>query len=137
MVISLSPTNIKTRQYSLNEVSSDGKTQLRTLPSIESITPYTSWDPLHLAIDEHGQVLIADYEHVYTGYRVFITNSALTTMQVLLSNDGETQISEDRINRATRLCYLPNKHRLLVGQWAVKGCAATVSVFDLTYTKAS
>ena len=125
----------KDSSVSLNEVSSDGKTQLRTLPSIESITPYTSWNPLHLAIDEHGQVLIADYERVDTGYRVFITNSTLTTMQVLLANDGEIQIGEDRINRATRLCYLPNKHRLLVGQWAVKGCAATVSVFDLIYTK--
>ena len=125
----------KDSSYSLNEVSSDGKTVLRTLPAVDSITPYDSWDPLHLAIDEHGQVLIADYKHVDIGYRVFITNSTLTKMRVLLENDGEPRIGEDRINRATRLCYLPDKHQLLVGQWAVMGCTATVSVFDLVYTK--
>ena len=93
----------------ISELSMDGTHINRTcdLQSIDSILLRT-WLPGHLAIDEDGNIFVADYSD--DGHRVLQLNSRLNLIEMELNHDRH------QIDSPKRLCYVQEKHMLIVGQ---------------------
>ena len=97
------------------ELSKDGTQFLRTfdLHSVDSI-PLKTWTPIYIAIGEDGNIFVADSSD--NGHRVFLLNSRLNRIEMELNHDRH------QIDQPWRLCYVQEKHMLIVGQWSGSLC---------------
>ena len=107
-IITCVTTNFPGRPV-ISELSMDGTHINRTF-DLQSIDPILSktWLPVHLAIDEDGNIFVA--ENSDDGHRVFQLNSRLNRIEMELNHDRH------QIDRPWRLCYVQEKHMLIVGQ---------------------
>ena len=117
----------KKRRRSVNLVSEmtvDGSIVRTFNPSSFESIP-SKWNPRHLSIDSDDNIFIADVK----GDRVFLLNSQLTDLQILLTKDRH------RIVRPSSLCYLREKQQLIVGEdGSVGNDGETVSIWNLRPT---
>ena len=121
-IIACEDSNFPYRKV-ISELSKDGKQSLRTfdLQSIDSI-PLKTWKPFHIAIDEDGNIFVADFSD--NGHRVFQLNSRLNRIQMELNHDRH------QIDRPVCLCYVREKHMLIVGKWSPSTGGGSICVFD-------
>ena len=110
----------------ISELSMDGTHVNRTfdLQSIDSIL-LKPWEPLHLAIDEDENIFVADNSD--DGHRVFQLNSRLNRIEMLLNHDPH------QIDRPKRLCYVQEKHMLIVGQKTLSTGDGSFCVFEFLW----
>ena len=107
----------------ISELSMDGTHINRTFDprSINSILLKT-WGPVHLAIDEDENIFVADSSE--DGHRVFQLNSRLNRIEMELNHDRH------QIDRSFRLCYVQEKHILIVGQKSLSTGDGSICVFE-------
>ena len=104
------------------ELSLDGTHINRTFgpQSIDSI-PLKTWAP-HLAIDEDRNIFVVDNSD--DGHRVFQLNSRLNRIEMELNHDRH------QIDKPNRLCYVQEKHMLIVGQKPLSTGDGSFCVFE-------
>ena len=107
----------------ISEISMDGTHINRTcdLQSIDPI-PLKTWEPGHLAIDEDGNIFVADSSD--DGHRVFQLNSRLNRIEMKLNPDRH------QIDGPLRLCYVQEKHMLIVVQRSLSTGDGSFCVFE-------
>ena len=115
-------TNFPDRQV-ISELSMDGTRINRTfdLQSIGSISLKT-WSTAQVTIDEDGNIFVADSSD--DGHRVFQLNSRLNRIEITLNHDRH------QIDRPRRLCYVQEKHMLIVGQRSLPTGDGTICMFE-------
>ena len=106
--------------FQISELSPDGKDFARTLGSAE-FTNIEHWKPSHIMFDEDGNFLVADGYHD----RVYLINPELTDLRILINR------YQHQLDGPKRLCYVPNKNQLIVGQTGSSREPGIVSVFSL------
>ena len=96
----------------ISELSKDGTQFIRTfdLQSIGSI-PLNTWKPFDTAIGEDENIFIAGYSK--EGYRVIQMNSRLNRIEMEINHDLH------QIDQRERLCYVREKHMLIVGHRSI------------------
>ena len=86
----------------IEEISPDGDSlRKQELPNFPDL-----FMPDCLAISEDNKLFIADYD----GDKVFLLNASRNEHQIILNR-------EHRIDGPSRLCFLPTKQQLIVGQF--------------------
>ena len=106
--------------YVINELSMDGKQINRTFdPQTTNSIPLKT--PVHLAMDEDGNIFVADSSD--DRHRVFKLNSRLNRIEMELNHDRH------QITRPWRLCYVQEKHMLIVGQESLSTVDGSFCVF--------
>ena len=118
--------------YVISEMSRFGENLMinRTFVPPEELE---TWFPFHMTTDEDGRIFICDYSPM--GKRVFVIYPGMTRMEVLLNAE------QHQVAMPARICYLPKKHQLLLGQGRSSsdssGYPSSVAIFDLLPTKIS
>ena len=109
--------------YVISELSTDGThiNQTFDLQSVDSILLKT-WKPVHLAIDEDGNIFVADMSD--DGHRVFQLSSRLNRIEMELNHDRH------QIDQPFRLCYVREKHMLIVGQESLSTGGGSFCAFE-------
>ena len=80
------------------------------------------WSPAHFNIGEDGVLFVVDSSE--KGHRVFQLNSGLNRIEMELNHDRH------QIDRPTCLCYIQEKHMLIVGQRPMSTGLGSVGVFE-------
>ena len=108
-------------RFLVRELSKDGMQFVQTfdLQSIDSI-PLKTWKPFHIAIGEDDNIFFAD--SFDGGHRVIQLNSRLHRI--------ELELNHHQIDQPKCLCYVPEKHMLIVGQLSSLTGAEPICVFD-------
>ena len=115
-------TNDDWRVFLISELSVDGRKFIRSFdPRSFASIGLDGWKPVHLSIDEDGNIFIADYSNDL----VVLLHSRWTDVQILLNRDQHS------IESPTRLCYIREKQQLIVGQQRSGGSTDDVRVFNI------
>ena len=108
--------------YLISELSADGNTFIRSFdPRSTGLNQVGYWTSLYMSIDEDENIFISDPGND----RILLLNSRLTDVQILLSRDQHS------IKEPVILCYVREKHQLIVCQGRVKGSTHEVRVYNL------
>ena len=92
--------------WNVSEVSVDGRLVSICSPIVDSLALQLSE---HVSVDGNGGIFVTDYHNE----RIIHLDSSLTNGEtVICSKTGEKNISSP-----SRVCYLPDKKILIVGQW--------------------
>ena len=93
-------------------------------PTLEDSIDLTRWRPYHLAIDHTSdRLFITDSSG---RCRVLALDSDLTQIRILLDRDAH------QLHQPERLCFIPNKKQLYVGQtdWTRSSCPSSVVIYN-------
>ena len=102
----------------VSEMTSDGDI-VHTFDLLSSGSDFLDWWPVHMAVDEYDQVLVADrFNNI-----VLKLNRGLSTTRVVL------KYHTHGIDRPTRLCYVADKRMLIVGQYPSSGGSFSIFAF--------
>ena len=106
----------------ISVISSDGRNIIRSFDPLSfKLNPCYHWNPYYISMDEDENIFIADYKND----RIVLLNSSWTDLHILLNND------QHDIKSPRQLCYVREKHTLIVTQESSYRSTQGVLVFDL------
>jgi hypothetical protein len=114
--------------YQISELSTDGSNVIRNFsPGSFGLPNIDNWKPGYISIGVDGHLIVSDWRHD----RVYLLSSHFTDLQIFVYENQQL------LYGSRRLCYVPEKQQLIVGQTGPIGGPGLVSLFNVRPRKQS